>query len=79
MVLLISCIDIAGLLLACSAWRRREVATRLAISGSRGAMVEQLLVEVFSWVFVAVLWVSRSEVLRKHYETSSMLLSPERG
>jgi predicted permease len=50
-VLIVACLNLANMLLAQGAARRKEIAIRLAVGGNRGQILRQLLIEGFVLAF----------------------------
>ena len=69
MVLVVACLNLANMLLARGSVRRQEIAVRLAIGGSRGRIMRQLLVEglllamIAGGVALAVAWWAASRLV----------------
>jgi len=78
-VLLVACVNLAGLLLARAGRRTREIATRLAVGGDRKAVMRQLLIESLMLALiggVAGLAVGAAALEALKATATSLLLTP---
>ena len=78
-VLLVACVNLAGLLLARAGRRTREIATRLAVGGDRKAVMRQLLIESLMLALVggiAGLAIGAAALEALKATATSLLLTP---